>query len=89
MKLNRTSSNRVCAELHSIGDCFERVNATFGIGPPALQIGDCISVPAGATGLLLLQPNTEGVVNRYKLVGECHPHGMMYGQALGSDEPQR
>lgn len=69
MNLNRMSSTRVCEALHSVGDCFERANATFGLGPPALQIGDCISVPAGATGLLLLQPNTEGVVDRPKLVG--------------------
>jgi len=88
MNLNRMNPTRICTARYSVGDCFERIKATYGLGPPALQIGDSISVPAGATTTFALQPNTTGAANRYKLVGECHVHDMMYGEALGCEELQ-
>jgi hypothetical protein len=60
----------------------------LGIGHESLQDSDEVWVsPNGPVPLILRPILTAGPADRFTLVGECHIHGIMYGELFYNEEP--
>jgi hypothetical protein len=58
---------------------FSMKNGHIGIGDNALAPGDIVCVFLGGRTPHVLRPVEDG---KYKFIGECYLHGIMYGEAL-------
>ena len=60
----------------------------IGHAPKGLQLGDTVCIVKGARTPFLLRPDTHDVesdnlgIKRWRLVGGCFVHGLMYGEGL-------
>ena len=67
----------------------------LGFGPLMTQPGDVVCIASGVSLPLLLRADDTGNVQggiagpeRWKLVGCCFVHGLMYGEGLQMGEPR-
>ena len=81
------------------GDCLEsfetasagrRLFATnrgyIGLGPDEIQRGDHVYILSGGEVPYILRPIPGPRPRTFELVGDCYLHGIMYGEAAGTDE---
>lgn len=58
----------------------------IGLGPPEMQRGDYVYILSGGNVPYILRPITGPRPRTFELVGDCYLHGVMYGEAAGTDE---
>ena len=64
----------------------------LGSGPKGMLPGDVVCIIMGACTPFLLRPDMESTADqrgkRWKLVGPCFVHGLMYGEGLNMGDPK-
>lgn len=58
----------------------------IGLGPPEMQDGDHVYILSGGKVPYILRPVSGPRLRTLELVGDCYLHGIMYGEAAGTDE---
>ena len=58
----------------------------IGLGPAEMQKGDHVYILSGGKVPYLLRPVSGPRPRTFELVGDCYLHGIMYGEAAGTDE---
>ena len=58
----------------------------IGLGPPEMQEGDHVYILSGGKVPYLLRLVSGTRPRTFELVGDCYLHGIMYGEAAGTDE---
>ena len=58
----------------------------IGLGPPKMQKGDHVYILSGGNVPYVLRPLSGLRPRTFELVGDCYLHGVMYGEAAGTDE---
>lgn len=58
----------------------------IGLGPPEMQEGDHVYILSGGDVPYILRPVSGPRPQTFELVGDCYLHGVMYGEAAGTDE---
>lgn len=58
-------------------------NEYIGVAPLSAEVGDCVFLVKGSRVPIVLRPGREG---RWRLVGDCYMHGVMYGEQFKAEE---
>ena len=58
----------------------------IGLGPPEMQKRDHVYILSGGNVPYILRPIFGPRPRTFELVGDCYLHGVMYGEAAGTDE---
>ena len=58
----------------------------IGLGPREMQEGDHVYILSGGDVPYILRPIPGPRPRTFELVGDCYLHGIMYGEAAGTDE---
>ena len=58
----------------------------IGLGPPEMEKGDHVYILSGGNVPYILRPVSGPRPRTFELVGDCYLHGVMYGEAAGTDE---
>ena len=58
----------------------------IGLGPPEMQKGDHVYILSGGQVPYILRPVSGPRPRTFDLVGDCYLHGIMHGEAAGTDE---
>ena len=58
----------------------------IGLGPDEIQKGDHVYILSGGDVPYILRPISGHIPRTFELVGDCYLHGIMYGEAAGTDK---
>ena len=58
----------------------------IGLGPAEIQKGDHVYILSGGEIPYILRPVSGSRPRTFELVGDCYLHGIMYGEAAGTDD---
>jgi hypothetical protein len=66
----------------SSAETFRHKTGIVGLGPLNIQLGDHIYLLPGAKTPFVLRQHRSGTASQFEVVGDCHAHGLMNGEAI-------